>query len=114
MLIDSIEEGHFYHIYNRGNNGGNIFFEEANYHYFLKLLAKYIYPIADIYCYCLMKNHFHLLVRIKEIQDVKIEELSYATTEKPLRLNASSQFSRMFNAYSQAVNKKIFQKRKCF
>lgn len=65
MLIDNIEEGSFYHIYNRGNNGGDIFFDDENYNYFLKLLAKYITPVADIYAYCLMRNHFHLLVRIK-------------------------------------------------
>jgi len=106
MLIDNIEEGYFYHIYNRGNNGGDIFFDQENYEYFLKLLAKYIIPVADIYCYCLLKNHFHLLVRIKEIADVRNDELSYKTTKKPLFVNASKQFAHMFNAYAQAINKR--------
>jgi len=106
MLIDNIEEGYFYHIYNRGNNGGDIFFDKENYEYFLKLLVKYIIPIADIYCYCLLKNHFHLLVRIKEIDDVRSDELSYRTTKKPLSVNASKQFAHMFNAYAQAINKR--------
>ena len=59
MQIEKIEFGKFYHIFNRGNNSQDIFFEEENYLYFLKLLTKYIFPIADIYCYCLMNNHFH-------------------------------------------------------
>lgn len=106
MVIDNIEESHFYHIYNRGNNGGNIFFDQENYEYFLKLLSKYVIPVADIYCYCLMKNHFHLLVRIKDSKEIKKEELSYTTTEIPLFVSASKQFSHMFNAYAQAINKR--------
>jgi len=83
MLIDTIEEGFFYHIYNRGNNGGNIFFDEENYTYFLQLLAKYILPVAEIYAYCLLKNHFHILVRIKENYEIKREDLCYSTVEIP-------------------------------
>ena len=51
MLIDNIEEGYYYHIYNRGNNGGDIFFDNENYEYFLKLLTKYIIPVADVSCF---------------------------------------------------------------
>ncbi|MBN1976347.1 MAG: hypothetical protein JW918_03000, partial [Anaerolineae bacterium] len=61
-----LEHGQYYHIYNRGNNGENIFIEERNYSYFLGLYAKYIEPIADTFAYVLLRNHFHLLVRIKD------------------------------------------------
>ncbi len=57
--------GNYYHIYNRGNNREDIFIEPPNYSYFLSLYAKYIDPVADTYAYCLLRNHFHLLVRIK-------------------------------------------------
>jgi len=87
--MDFLEETYFYHIFNRGNNKRDIFKEDENYYYFLKLVRKYILPIADIYCYCLLKNHFHLLIQIKE------------NAEKP-----SQAFSNMFNAYSKAFNKK--------
>lgn len=109
MLIDNIEEGYYYHIYNRGNNGGDIFFDNENYEYFLKLLTKYIIPVADVYCFCLLKNHFHVLVRIKEINEVKNDELSYTTTRNPMFVSASKQFSHMFNAYAQAINKRYFR-----
>lgn len=49
MDIETIEFGNYYHIYNRGNNKKNIFFEEDHYFYFLKLLNKYIVPVADIF-----------------------------------------------------------------
>ena len=35
---EQIEINTFYHIYNRGNNKENIFFEEDNYRYFLQIL----------------------------------------------------------------------------
>ena len=53
-----LEYGQYYHIYNRGNNGENLFFEERNYPYFLKLYAHHILPVADTYAYCLLRNHF--------------------------------------------------------
>ena len=106
MLLDNIEESYFYHIYNRGNNGGNIFFDSENYRYFLKLLAKYVIPVADIYCYCLMKNHFHLLIKAKNVDEINNSDLSYSTVETPMFVSASKQFSHMFNAYAQAINKR--------
>ena len=117
MEIDEIEEGYFYHIYNRGNNSEKIFFSEENYAYFLKLLTKYIFPVADIYAYCLLYNHFHILVRIKEKNEIEINKLKFSTVEKPKEVSASRQFSHFLNAYSQAVNKKyartgsLFEKR---
>ena len=117
MEIDEIEEGYFYHIYNRGNNSEKIFFSEENYAYFLKLLTKYIFPVADIYAYCLLNNHFHILVRIKEKNEIEINKLKFSTIEKPKKVSASRQFSHFLNAYSQAVNKKyartgsLFEKR---
>ena len=117
MEIDEIEEGYFYHIYNRGNNSEKIFFSEENYAYFLKLLTKYIFPVADIYAYCLLNSHFHILVRIKEKNEIEINKLKFSTVEKPKEVSASRQFSHFLNAYSQAVNKKyartgsLFEKR---
>ena len=87
--MEFLEETYFYHIFNRGNNKQTIFKEGENYFHFLKLTKKHLLPIADIYCYCLLNNHFHFLVRIKE------------NTEKP-----SQHFSNLFNAYSKAFNKK--------
>jgi len=60
-----IVPGVYYHIYNRGNNHENLFIEERNYSYFLNLYAKHIGPIAETHAYCLLRNHFHLLVKIK-------------------------------------------------
>ena len=66
----------YYHIYNRGNNRENLFVEERNYPYFLRLYAKHIEPIADTYAYCLLKNHFHLCVKIKTEEEFKTSWVS--------------------------------------
>jgi REP element-mobilizing transposase RayT len=58
--------GRYYHVLNRGNNRENLFIEERNYAYFLQLYGKYISPIADTFAYCLLRNHFHLLIRVKD------------------------------------------------
>jgi REP element-mobilizing transposase RayT len=87
--------GMYYHIYNRGNNRENLFLEKRNYPYFLSLYAKYIEPIADTYAYCLMRNHFHVLLRIK----TKEESL------QKKKFNPSQHFANLFNAYAKAINK---------
>ena len=85
-----LQPGQYYHIHNRGNNRECIFIEERNYRYFLKLYAEHIEPIADTFAYCLLPNHFHFLVYIKDLSGLK----------KP-----SQHFSNLFNAYTKALNK---------
>ncbi len=105
--------GHYYHIYNRGNNGKKIFFEERNYAYFFNLYIKYIYPIAETYAYCLMKNHFHLLVRLKtekELQDCwKLQDCQslkdWQSFEQRQPFPYSQAFSNLFSTYTKTINK---------
>src|ERR1041385_7401774 len=60
----------YYHIYNRGNNRENIFIQERNYEYFMKLYEKYIHPIADTFAYSLLRNHFHVSLRTKSEEEI--------------------------------------------
>ena len=59
--------GEHYHFYNRGNNFENIFLFREDYVRFLHLLRRYIVSnrTADILAYCLMPNHYHLLVHLR-------------------------------------------------
>ena len=93
-----LEPGHYYHIFNRGNNRENIFFEERNYRYFMQLYQKYILPVCNTFAYCLMRNHFHFLVRVKEVEEQTSEVLK--TSEVTVRV----QFSNFFNSYAKAIN----------
>ena len=97
-----LEFDQYYHIYNRGNNGENLFFEERNYPYFLRLYAHHILPVADTYAYCLLRNHFHALVRIRtrEQQALGVSEPGVSKPKSP-----SQHFGNLFNAYAKAINK---------
>ncbi len=99
MKYQLFEPGHFYHVYNRGNNKENIFRTEENYNFFLKLVKKYLLLVTDIYCYCLMPNHFHLIVKIKE-------EKFFPAKFKSGKSKLHQPFSNLFNAYAKAFNKK--------
>lgn len=101
--------GGYYHIYNRGNNRENIFIEERNYAYFLTLYAKYITPLADTYAYCLLRNHFHLLVRVRTedelIAQPNPKRLRDPSGLSPNLFDPSQQFGKLFDAYAKSINK---------
>jgi len=113
----------YYHIYNRGVNGENIFVEERNYDLFLKLYEKHISPVVDTFAYCLLRNHFHIDLRVKSEEEI-IETLRVSSVNnrqarqgnlanqeegqpsKPLGSKyISDQFSNFFNAYAKTINK---------
>jgi putative transposase len=107
-----LQPGQYYHIYNRGNNRENVFIEKRNYPYFLKLYARHIEPVADTYAYCLLRNHFHFLVRVKTEEEQGAyydqtprgsETLGIYPPFKPK--NPSQQFGNLFNAYAKAINR---------
>lgn len=108
-----LEPGYFYHIYNRGNNRENLFLEEDNYQYFLDRYFHYLSPVVDTFAYCLLKNHFHLLIRVKTPSDLR----GFPNFEELTGTNPSRQFSHFFNSYSKAINKRygrtghLFQER---
>ena len=66
MQNDTFKASCYYHVYNRGNNRETIFKSPENYLYFLKLLKKYISPVAELFSYCLLPNHFHLVLKLKD------------------------------------------------
>ncbi|PSB23791.1 REP-associated tyrosine transposase [Stenomitos frigidus] len=56
----------YYHLYNRGNDRQPIFFERENYLHVLRLVRRHlIEETLDVLAYCLMPNHYHLLVRCR-------------------------------------------------
>jgi REP element-mobilizing transposase RayT len=121
--------GNYYHIYNRGINNCNIFFEPSTYQHFLHLYIKYIEPVADTYAWVLMPNHFHFLVKIREhiiykyrkndasisskfFEDHKWETVLIADNKEVRSVDnkipkAELHFSHMFNSYSKYINTKF-------
>ena len=92
---EPLRPGQYYHIYNRGNNGETLFRERRNYLYFLRLYAKYVEGVAETFAYCLLRNHFHFLIRIKD----------WLSSEDSQSLQPSRAFSNLFSTYTKAFNK---------
>ena len=65
------EEGNFYHIYNRTVDRKPMFKNEGNYEFFLKKYDLYLSPVVDTYAYCLLGNHFHLMISIQDLTTFK-------------------------------------------
>lgn len=94
------EEDEFYHVYNRGNNKQLIFFSEGNFEYFLKKIEVQILPLADLISYCLMSNHFHLILRAND-EGLKLRS---AFGGKPMQ-QLPFQLGKLLSSYAQAINK---------
>ena len=52
-----------------------------------------------MYAYCLLKNHFHLLIKIKSVEELlSLNKINLDKLSQP--------FSNLFNAYTKSINKK--------
>jgi putative transposase len=100
MDIQPLIEGQYFHIYNQGVNSEDLFKEERNYHYFLQQYKFYCADVLETLAYCLLKNHFHLLVYVKENVEV-----SRRDGQGIFKMNASKQLGHFFNSYAQSINK---------
>ena len=55
-----------FHVMLRGIGHMDLFYDDADYSRFLKILAKYTAELnVPVFAYCLMTNHVHLLIRAK-------------------------------------------------
>ena len=86
----SLEKGETFHCYNRGNNSQKIFFSDENYLFFLKKVRTHVLPFAKVLAYCLMPNHFHILVYVN--RETELEELT-------------NNWRIMLSSYTRAINK---------
>lgn len=122
---DFYENGIF-HVYNRTNNRELLFKSEDNYLYFLRQYDKYLHPFVDTYCWNLMPNHFHLLVRVKSAEAIishlnakptttlKNVEKEYLAGEADTSTLLELEWKRFFNSYAMAFNKQHCRKGNLF
>ena len=116
---ESLKPDAFYHIYSRANGNEALFVSDGNYRFFLEKYKLYIQPVANTYCYCLMPNHFHFLVQIKDEQELldffkKQDSNSNPTGFENLSGLISKQFSYFLNSYAKAFNKQQQRKGSLF
>ena len=115
-----------YHIFNHANGFENVIREAENYRYFMEKYQLYISPIAETYAWCLMPNHFHLVIRIRKRETIEqlilnSKSTNLITTTFPKVQNfekgeviindseiekyLSKQFANLFSCYTQSFNK---------
>lgn len=116
----------YFHIYNHANGTEHLFAEHENYLFFLRKYGQHITPVADTYAYCLMPNHFHLLVRMKSEKELvsliktrpvfsRFEKLkTHDDIEYCLSNFLSKQFANLFSSYTQAFNRMFDRKGSLF
>jgi len=91
------EKGYLYHIFNQGNNKQPIFYNRENYFLFLKKVNMYLSPYGDILAWCLMPNHFHLMVLVNENCLSKTTAVSKRTINESIAI--------ILRSYTRAINK---------
>lgn len=82
-VVKKYESDSYYHVYNRGVAKQRIFLDQADKRYFLKLIDRHLNPLSEVkdqysapyrkfdesvelLCYCLMGNHYHMLIYLKD------------------------------------------------
>ena len=106
--------GAYYHIINRGNSGENIFIDERDREKFLEYLAKGVERfLTRIHTYCLMSNHYHLLLETTQANlSLAIQWLNVLTTFRTsfTKIMVRTSFSKNAEAhqYHYAVTKRFW------
>ncbi|WPR75253.1 transposase [Algoriphagus sp. NG3] len=101
-------------IYNYANGTNNIFREEESYRFFLRQYAKYLGEVVDTHAYCLMPNHFHLLVTVRPELDLSGFGNLTGLIKHPSKNQAIKGFADFFNSYTKAINKRFERKGNLF
>jgi putative transposase len=94
-----LTEGGIYHVYNRGNNREPIFLRTENYSYFVTNIDRFLTPVCDLLAWCLMPNHFHLLIHANEKSVPIIKDGSFE------RQQFSQGIKQLLSSYTKAINK---------
>ena len=60
----TLEKGCYYHIFNRGHNKQQLFFDQKDYERFYHNIPRYKrkYPNIQLRSWCVLPNHFHFLL----------------------------------------------------
>ena len=99
-----------YHLFSRAVGSEKLFLSSENYLFFLQKLKQHTAPVCGLFCYSLLPNHFHLLVKIKNEGTIikHFEEIKRKPFEIPkydLSDFVMERFSNFLNSYTKAFNK---------
>lgn len=95
-----------YHVYNRSNEV--VFKSKSNYLLFLTKIQKHIKPYANILAWCLMPNHFHILLQAKPNGCQRTIQNNLSVQQISLHIG------HLISSYTQAFNKDYNRRGKLF
>ncbi len=115
----NFECGNFFHFYTRANaKEDKLFFERDNYLYFLRQFTKYLNPVFITICYCLIPNHYHFLIKVRNQNKIfeyqKKQNYKFAGQELKQNEFLVRQIINFHISYSKAINKKYHRKGSLF
>ncbi|WP_181346805.1 transposase [Thalassobacillus sp. CUG 92003] len=94
--------GVYYHVVTRGNNRQPIYHDQADYeHFFALLMRAYTRYPFQLAAYCLMGNHYHLLMK-----GTSTPNLSH--TMHLLNLNYSKYYHKKYDTTGHLFEKRYF------
>jgi len=102
--FDKFHPANFYHIYNHAVGDENLFRIHDNFIFFLNRYNKYISPIAKTFSYYLMPNHFHILVQVRDQEEIR-RLAKNNHDEFDFHKFIMQQLSNFLNSYAKAFNK---------
>lgn len=106
-FTEPLLENNVFHIYTRGIDKKPIFLSDKHYRSFLWKYQQKVSPYVDTYAFCLLGNHFHLLIRIKAYHEIdKLAELKLLPKPKgSVGLFISRVIGDLLNSHAQMFNR---------
>ena len=100
-----------YHVHNHSINYEPIFREHGEYLFFLEKIKSHILPMADVLCYCLMPDHFHLMLKptvtgCKPSPCGRFLRSDEDKLEEKFQQHLSHAFKIVLSSYTRAVNRR--------
>lgn len=106
--IPTMMPDRIYQVFNRGVNCETLFKRPAHYFSFLQKIARFLLPVADLYAYCMMKEHFRLCLRTHSegtiYSNLGLEKAEVENSSKTCSWYISNQFSSLFKSYALSIN----------
>lgn len=86
-----------------GNHKDLLFFEDENYQFFLQKIRDYIQPVSEILGYCLMPNHFHMMIQANA-RSIETITSRFSQKEDFKMQILSRKIGTLQSSYAQAIN----------
>ena len=105
----SYTAGEIYHLCNQSNSYVRIFREAENCRFFLEKVRTHLVPVADVLCYCLMPDHFHLLIHVRPegaANSPSIKPQSAPTSGQQFQCGVSHAIRIILSSYTRAYNRR--------